>query len=149
VNGSDAVTANLLGIGESITSNTLRSLLGDQLDGLNNTINDFVLDTRVFTLSVFTDKDSIDILVRGLVANNGAARTNIGIEVEGTTQSQVERNVTLTNGGGKRTLQSNSVLTDRLNSAIRDSSLSVLDDGSNIDFLPLNRNLGSSKDLLD
>ena len=43
VDGSNTVTANLLRISESITSNTLRSLLGDQLDRLNNTIDNLMM----------------------------------------------------------------------------------------------------------
>jgi hypothetical protein len=146
VDGSDAVTTNLLGVGESITSDTLRSILGNQLDGLNNAINDFVLNTRVFTLSVFTDKNGVNVLIRGFVTNNRAARTNVGIEVESTTKSQVERNVTFANGGGKRSLQSDGVLADRLNGAIRNSGLTILDDRSDINFLPLDRYLGSRED---
>jgi hypothetical protein len=149
VDGSDAITTNLLGVGESVTSATLRGILGDQLDGLDNAINDFVFNTRVFTFGVLTDKNGVNVLIRSLVTNNRTAGTNVGIKVEGTTKSQVERNVTLANGGGKRTLQSDGVLADRLDGAIRDSSLTVLDDRSDIDFLPLDGYLGSRENTLN
>lgn len=41
----------------------------------------------------------------------------------------------------ERTLEGNLVLLDVLNGSIRDSSLAVLDDRSNIDGLPSNRGL--------
>jgi hypothetical protein len=58
-----------------------------------------VLDTRVFTLSVLTNQDSVNVIVWGLVAGNGAARTKVSEEVEGSAKSKVERNVSLANGG--------------------------------------------------
>lgn len=167
VDSSDTITADGFSVSESITSNTLRSFSGDQLDGLNNTIDNLihvrwysirslikltsylVLNTGIFTFSVFTNEDSINILVRGLVTFDGATRTNVGIQVEGTTEGQVERNVTLTNGSSKRTLESNGTLTDTGNSFIRDGSLTVLDNGGNINLFPFNRSLCGGKDFLD
>lgn len=108
-----------------------------------------VLNTRVFTFSVFTNEDGINVLIRGLVALDRATRTDIGIQVEGTTEGQVERNVTLTNGSGKRTLESNGTLADTGNSLIRDGSLTVLDNGGNINLFPFNRSLCGGKDFLD
>lgn len=108
-----------------------------------------MLNTGIFTFSVFTNEDSINILVRGLVTFDRATRTNVGIQVEGTTEGQVERNVTLTNGSSKRTLESNGTLTDTGNSFIRDGSLTVLDNGGNINLFPFNRSLCGGKDFLD
>lgn len=40
VDGGDTVTTDRLGVSKSIASNTLGGFLGDELDGLNNTIDD-------------------------------------------------------------------------------------------------------------
>jgi hypothetical protein len=55
-----------------------------------------VLNARVLALSVLTDEDGVDVVVGGLEAGNGAARTEIGKEVECPTKCQVERDVTFT-----------------------------------------------------
>ena len=56
-----------------------------------------MLDTRVFTLGVLPDEDGVNIFVRSLEALDRHARTNVGEEVEGPTERQVQRNVALTN----------------------------------------------------
>lgn len=56
-----------------------------------------VLNTRVLSLSVFTNKDGIDVVVGSLEALDGETRTNVGKEVEGSTKSKVERDVSLSN----------------------------------------------------
>lgn len=94
--------ANLLLVdGASIlereAENPLRSLLGDELDALHNTINNDVLNARVFTLGVLTDQDSLDIVVGGLVASDRSARAEVGEEVESATEGKVKRDVALPN----------------------------------------------------
>ena len=101
VHHADLLLVDGAGVLEGETEHTLGSLLGDKLDALDDTVDDNVLDTRVFTLSVLTDQDSVDVVVGGLVASNRAARTDVGEEVEGTTESKVERDVTLSNGSLK------------------------------------------------
>lgn len=88
-----------LGVLEGESQNTLGGLACDELDALHDTIHNNVLNTGVFTLSVLTDQNGVDAIVGGLVASDGAARTDVGEEVEGTTESQVQGNVTLANGG--------------------------------------------------
>jgi hypothetical protein len=99
VDGADLVLASLLGVLEGEAQDTLGSLAGDELDGLNNTVDNDVLNARVFSLGVLTDENGVDTIVGGLVAMDGLARTEVGEEVEGTTESQVEGDVTLANGG--------------------------------------------------
>lgn len=98
---TDLLLVDGLGVLESETQNALGGLLGDELDALHNTVDDNVLNTRVFTLGVLTDQDSVDTVVGGLVTGDGAAGTDVGEKVEGTAQSQVQRDVTLTDGGLK------------------------------------------------
>jgi hypothetical protein len=42
VNNGDTISADGISIIESITGNTLRSIFGDQLDRLNNTVNNLL-----------------------------------------------------------------------------------------------------------
>ena len=86
------------GVLEGVAEDALGSLLGDELDGLDDAIDDDVLDARVLALCVFTDEDGVDVVVGSLVAGNGLARAQVGKEVEGAAERQVERDVTLANG---------------------------------------------------
>lgn len=99
VHDADLLLVDRLGVLEGEAQNALGGLLGDELDALDNTIDNDVLNTGVFTLGVLTDQDSVDTVVGGFVAGNGAARTDIGEKVESTAQSKVKGDVTLTNGG--------------------------------------------------
>lgn len=158
VDDADLLPSNLLSVLEGKSEDTLRCLSGDKLDTLHNTINNNVLNSGVFSLGVLSDKDNVNIVVWGLVAGNGSAGTEVGKEVEGSSECQVKRNMSLANGGlveqlvimyvqfrpeegsraySERALQGNKVLLDTGNSIVWNSSLSVLQDGSNINWLPL------------
>jgi hypothetical protein len=102
VDGADLVLADLLGVLEGVAQDALGSLAGDELDGLDDAVDNDVLDARVFSLGVLTDENGVDTVVGGLVALDGLARTDVGEEVEGTTESQVERDVALADGGLER-----------------------------------------------
>jgi hypothetical protein len=82
---------------------------------------------------------SVDIVVSCLVTLDRQTRSNVGEQTESPSQCQVERNMTLSNGRGKRTLQSDSVLLDRVDGFLRDSSLSVNEDWRDVDLLPVDR----------
>ena len=56
-----------------------------------------MLDTRVFSLRVFTDKNGVYIIVWCLVPGNGDAWPNVGKKVKSSSESQVEGDVTLSN----------------------------------------------------
>ena len=99
VHHADLLLVDGTSVLEGEAQHTLGRLLGDKLDALHNTIDNDVLNTRVFALGVLTDQDGIDVVVGGLVASDGAAGTNVGEKVEGTTESKVQRNVSLANGG--------------------------------------------------
>ena len=51
--------------------------------------SNLVLDTRVLSLSIFTDKDSVHIFVRGLITLDGYAWTHVSEEIEGAAKCQV------------------------------------------------------------
>lgn len=99
VDDADLGAANRLGLLESESEDTLGSFAGDELDALNDTIDNDVLNAGVFTLGVLSDQDGIDIVVGGLETGDGAAGSQVGEEVEGSTKSEVERDVALANGG--------------------------------------------------
>ena len=98
VDDADLLAADGLGVLEGVAQDTLGSLTGDELDGLDNAVHDDVLNARVLALSVLTDQDGVDIIVRGLVAGNRAARSEVGEEVECSAEGQVKRDVALANG---------------------------------------------------
>lgn len=95
VDRSDLGAARLLGVVEGVAGDALGSLVGDELDGLDDAVDDNVLDTRVLALGVFTDEDSVDVVVGGLVALDGNTRADVGEEVEGAAEGEVERDVAL------------------------------------------------------
>lgn len=61
-----------------------------------------MLNTRVLSLSVLSDKNSVHIVVSGLVTSNRDTRSNVGEEGESSSESQVEGNVTLTDCESER-----------------------------------------------
>lgn len=99
VHDADLLAANGLGVLESEAQDALAGFAGDELNALDDTVNDDVLDTRVLALGVLADEDSVDTVVGGLETGDRAARAQVGEEVEGTTKSQVEGDVALADGG--------------------------------------------------
>jgi hypothetical protein len=97
VDSADLESANVLCVLESVSQDTLGSFSRDELDALYDTINDNVLNTRVLSLGVLTDEDSVDVVVGGLEPNNRLTRTDIGEKVERSAESKVEGDVTFTN----------------------------------------------------
>lgn len=71
--------------------------MGNELDRLHNTVDDLVLDTRVLSLRILSNDDRVDIVVRRLESDDGPTRTNIGEERECSSQSEIERDVSLSN----------------------------------------------------
>lgn len=136
------------GVLERISNNLLGGLSGDELDGLDNTWDHGVLDTRVFTFGVLSDQHGVDVLVRSWVTSDRFRWSNVGKEVECLSQSQVEGSVTFSNGRGQWTFQGNEILVDRVNGCLWDCSLVVDEDRGHITGLPLDRNFCSDVDLL-
>lgn len=154
---TDLALAHFLSILESEPKDTLRGFPGDELDALDDAINDHMLNSRVFTLSVLTDQDGVDVVVWCLVTSDRPARADVGEEVECATEGKVQRNVALANWGlfilflswltaecvrkktyRKRSLESNKILLHTLNGLVGDDGLPVLYRRSDIDWLPFN-----------
>jgi len=106
-----------------------------------------MLNTTVFSLSIFSDQDGVDVVIGCFVAFNASAGTHICEEVEGTTEGKVERDVTLADGGCKRSLESDIVSLDRLDRFVWNDSPAVLQSRSYIDRFPLDRDLGRVVDV--
>lgn len=134
---------------EGELSYTGRGFFGDELNTLYYTVDDFVLDARVFALCVLANCHNIDVIVEGLVALQAAARSDICVQIELLSQGQVEGAVTLSNGCHERAFQSDLVFVDGINGSLRDTEASVwISDRCDIDGLPLERNFGSGEDFL-
>lgn len=65
-----------------------------------------MLNSRVFTLGVLSDQDGIDVVVVCLVAGDGPAWSQVGEEVEGSSEGKVERDVSLANRGLVKSIRS-------------------------------------------
>ena len=72
-----------------------------------------MLDSRVFSLGVFSDEDAVDVLVGCLEALDGLAGSYVGVEPECPSQGQVERDMPFANGSSQRAFQCDGVLLDR------------------------------------
>ena len=95
VDGGDSVSAADLGVVERVSGDSLRGLVGDELDRLDDPVDELVLDTRVLALGVLTDEHRVDIVVSGLEPDDGRAGSDVGEQVERSSERQVERNVSL------------------------------------------------------
>jgi hypothetical protein len=144
VDNSDVLLSDVFGILETESQNTLGGFPGDQLDRLNYPVHHLVLDSRVFSLGILANKNGVNVVIEGLVARDRAARTDVGEEVESSTEGQIEGNMSLSDGSlgysqqhssalwvgrttyGKRSFQSHIVLLDGRNSIIRNGGLTVL-----------------------
>lgn len=63
---------------------------GDDLEGLDDAADGFVLEAGVLALGVLTDDAQVDILVSGLVAGDALDEDDGGVDVEFLAQSDVE-----------------------------------------------------------
>ena len=90
-----------LGMVKRVSGHALACLPSNELHRLDHAINNLMLDTRIFALSVLSNEDGVDIIIGCFVALDGCARSNIRKEVEGTTKGQVEGYVAFANCGAE------------------------------------------------
>ena len=69
-----------------------------------------MLDTRILSLRVFTNQNSVDIIVWRLVPRDGNAWPNVGEKVESSPKGQVEGNVALSDFPGILSIQVHEVI---------------------------------------
>lgn len=109
-----------------------------------------MLDARVLALGVLADQDGIDVVVGGLVTGDGPARADVGEEIEGAAEGQVEGDVPFANGRSQRALESHQVLGHAVDGLVGNDGLAVLVQArGDVDRLPLNGHLGGRVDVLD
>ena len=94
-------------------------------------------------LSSESEAYSVDVVVRSLVTLNGDTWSDVGEQGEGPSKGQVERDVTFTDGGSQRTLESDSVLLDRVDGVLWNRAFAVNNGGGDVYFFPLDRDLKS------
>lgn len=99
VHGADLAAANLLGVLEREAEDAFRCLAGDELDRLDDTVDNDVLDSGVFSFRVLTDQHGVDAVVRSLKALDRFAGTDVGEEVESSAEGEIEGDMSLANGG--------------------------------------------------
>lgn len=106
-----------------------------------------MLDAGIFTFGVLTYQDSIHIFVWSFVALNRSTRTYIGIEIESSAEGQVKRHMTFSNGCCQGSFECYSIFPYRFNSSVRDGGFAVFEYRGYITVFPLDRNVGSFKDV--
>jgi hypothetical protein len=113
VDGGDFWFSDILGILEGVTEDSLAGISCDELDALDDAFNDYVLDTGVFALGIFSNEDCVDVIVGGFVTGDRAARTDVCEEVECSAEGKIEGDMAFADGGLRRLYQ--------LESAVRTS----------------------------
>lgn len=78
----DLFSAHVFGVLESKSQDALRRCPSNEFDALDNPIDDDVFDPRVLALSILSDQDGVDIIVRGLIACYRFTWSYVGEEVE-------------------------------------------------------------------
>lgn len=107
------LSSTWLGVMECISSNTLRGIPCNELDGLYDTIDDLdmisepawctalwswrhlMFDSWVFALGILADKDGVHVIVRSLEALDRNAGSYVGKKIECSSKSEVQRNMAL------------------------------------------------------
>jgi hypothetical protein len=91
---------------ESKTRDACRGLLGDDLQALDHSGNDFVLDAGVESFGVFAHDDQVDARVAGWNMRQVADGAEVGEEFEALAEFDVDAGKAATDGRGHRALQS-------------------------------------------
>lgn len=151
VDASNLGSAVCEGEREGEPGDTLRLGAGDDLEGLDDTLDALVLKTRVLTLGVLSDDAQVDVLVAGLVAGDVLDQADAGVDVELLSHGDVEALVAgSADGGVEDTLEAELVAlegSDGLAEGIL-SAAGALETG-NLDLLPLNGDVVGLEDGLD
>lgn len=93
MNYADLLPSYFLGILEGKAENTFGRFSRDELNALHNAIHHNMLNSRIFSLSVFSNEDSLDIVIWSLVASDRPSRSDVCEKIKGTAKSKVEGNM--------------------------------------------------------
>lgn len=83
VHGADFSFAHVFGVLEGEAEDALGGFASDEFYGLDDPVDDNVLDAGVFAFGVLPNEHRIDVVIGSFVAGNGFAGTDVGEEVEG------------------------------------------------------------------
>jgi len=152
VNAGNLLAVVGQGEAESELGNTLGLGAGDDLEGLDDTVDGLVLEAGVLSLGVLTDDAEVDILVASLVTGDVLDQGDGGVDVQLLTEGNVEGLVARAlNRSVEDTLQTELVALEG-SQGLAEELLGVLVTGvntANIDLLPLNGNVVGLEDGLD
>lgn len=170
MDNGDLVTVVVLGILEGVLADTSRGNFSDQLDTLDNTVDNFVFNTGVFTFlkdkirflfsdllrmfhfshRVFTNSDQVNIVVKCSVALQASAWSHVGVQVEFLSQGEIQRTMSLANWSHQRTFQTDLVSVDGVNCSLGNTETTIgISDWRDIDSLPFNGNSSNGEDFLN
>lgn len=99
VDSRDSVATNAFGIVEGISCDAFRCLPCDKLNGLDNTVDDLMFNARIFSFSILSDEDSVDVVVGSFEAGNREAWSHVCEEVECSSEGQVEGDMAFSDCG--------------------------------------------------
>lgn len=148
VDGSDTLSVVLESKVVGKAGNALRLVLGDDLEGLNDTRDRLVFKTRVLTLGVFSNQNHVNSVESGLDSGNVLDQNQGGVDVEFTTEGDVEGSVAgLFNGGVEDTLETNLGALEGVDGLV--DALGGVADTGDLDLLPVDGDVLGLEDALD
>jgi len=98
VHSADLPLADVLSVLKREAEDALGGGAGDEFDALDDAVDDDVLDAGVFAFGVLADEGDVDVVVGGLVAGDGLAGPDVGEEVEGAAEGEVQGDVAFADG---------------------------------------------------
>lgn len=69
MHGTHLSSSDVFGVLEGKFEDALGGCSSDELDALDDAIDDYMFDARVFAFGVFTDENGVDVVVGGFVAS--------------------------------------------------------------------------------
>lgn len=93
MHSADLLPPDFLSMLECKSQHSLRCFSSDELYALDNAIHNHVLDPGVFTLGILANENGVDVGVWSVVSGNGLAGSDVGEQVEGTAEGQVQRDM--------------------------------------------------------
>jgi len=82
MDGGDSLSAGNIGEFEGIIGDSVRSLLSNDLNTLDNAWVNFVLDTGEFSFSIFSDDNNIDIFMSLVEVGKTLGIDHVGEETQ-------------------------------------------------------------------
>ena len=103
MNDSDSISTNFPGILKRKSQNLLTCRSGNQFDALHHTRDNNMFNPTILSFSVFSNQDRINVCVGGFIARDGATGTDVSEEGECSSESQVEGDMSFSDGRSEGT----------------------------------------------